>query len=161
MPEADMEAVLMVKVPEPIWTLLVKKPSRHRKRLPEVEAPMSKLASVRGMRWPDILDVPEFRTRLPPISKFWETEAEPMMSSFVVGEVVPMPTFPCMWKKLPFQVVLKDADETVRFASRVIESTNSSKSRELEATPAVAQVRAPELLVWRNWLAEPSAEGQG
>ena len=38
----------------------------------------------------------------------------------------------------------------VRFASKVIEFTNSSKSREFDATPAVAQVKVPEPSVLRN-----------
>src|SRR3989344_1609429 len=47
----------------------------------------------------------------------------------------------------------------VRFASNVIVSTNSSKSRELDDL-ASAQDMVPLPLVWRNWLEAPSAPGQ-
>ncbi|HXK36157.1 MAG TPA: hypothetical protein VJ553_01080, partial [Candidatus Paceibacterota bacterium] len=46
--------------------------------------------------------------------RFSDARPPPEIVSLAKGADVPIPTFPCMWEKLPFQVVEKPADATVR-----------------------------------------------
>ena len=98
-----------------------------------------------------------------------EIDAVPPTSNLV--SMLPpelMPTLPASWEtREPIVVVasvmvkVKPAEAMVVLASRVSESTNSSKSRELEvACRTVTQERDPEPSVWKNWLDEPSLPGQ-
>ena len=94
-----------------------------------------------------------------------EARMLPVTVNFCSGDVSPMPTLPLFFltnKVLPMDAVpdssrfvVSRSNENpplakVKLASKVIEFTNSSKSRELDATPAVAQERVPEPSVRRN-----------